>query len=138
MANEIPYFVRFKEVTTLVATDSLFLDDVASDVPKKITFSDFVTSVSVTPSGTPYVEKTANYTLTSSDFTVNCTSGTFTISLPTAIGITARSYEITNTGSGVITLDAFGSQTIQGDLTQTIYQDECFVIRSTGANWIVV
>ena len=85
-----------------------------------------------------YVEKTANYTLTSSDFTVNCISGTFTISLPSAIGITARAYEITNTGSGVITLDAFGGQTIQGDLNQTIYQDETFIVRSTGANWIVV
>lgn len=85
-----------------------------------------------------YVEKTANYTLTSSDFTVNCTSGTFTITLPSAIGITARAYEITNTGSGIITLDAFGSETIQGDLTQTIYQDETFLVRSTGANWIVV
>jgi len=135
---EIPYFVRFKEVTTLVGTDSLFLDDVASDVPKKIAFSDFVTSVSGTPATTPYVEKTANYTLTSSDFTVNCTSGTFTISLPTAIGITGRCFEITNTGSGVITLDAFGTETIQGDLTQTIYQDETFLVRSTGANWIVV
>ena len=137
---EIPYFIRYKEVTTLDATDSLFLDDVASDVPKKIAFSDFVTEV-VSGSSTPltaYSEKTANYTLTSADYTINCTSNTFTITLPTAVGITGRCFEITNTGSGLITLDADGSETIQGDLTQVIYQDECFVIRSTGANWIVI
>ena len=85
-----------------------------------------------------YVEKTATYTLTSTDYTVNCTSGTYSINLPTAIGISGQVYIITNTGTGVITLDAFGSQTIQGDLTQTIYQDESFMVQSTGANWIVI
>lgn len=85
-----------------------------------------------------YVEKTANYTLTSSDFTVNCTVNSFTVTLPTAVGIAGRAFEITNTGSGIITLEGNGSETIQGDLTQSIYQDECFVVRSTGLNWIVV
>lgn len=45
---EIPYFVRFKEVATLVPTDSLFLDDASSDVPKKISYSDFLVGL---PSG---------------------------------------------------------------------------------------
>jgi hypothetical protein len=160
---EIPYFIRYKEVTTLDDSDSLFLDDATSDVPKKIAFSDFkvgLPSASVAwgdVTGTlsdqtdlqnaldekqnllvAYAEKTANYTITSNDFTINCTANSFTITLPTAVGITGRCFEITNTGSGVITLDADGSETIQGDLTQLIYQDECFVIRSTGANWIVI
>jgi len=138
---EIPYFVRFKDVSTLVSTDSLFFDDVASDVPKKIAFSDFVTEVGAVipaPTSNAYVEKTANYTLTSSDYTVNCTANSFTVTLPTAVGIAGRAFEITNTGNGIITLDANASETIQGDLTQSIYQDECFVVRSTGLNWIVV
>ena len=42
---EIPYFIRYKQVTTLDDTDSLFLDDASSDVPKKIAFSDFITGV---------------------------------------------------------------------------------------------
>jgi hypothetical protein len=138
---EIPYFIRYKEVTTLDNTDSLFLDDASSDVPKKISFSDFVTEVGgviPAPTSNAYAEKTANYTLTSTDFTINCTANTFTITLPTAVGITGRCFEITNTGSGQITLAPDGVETIQGDATQTIYQDECFVIRSTGANWIVI
>lgn len=44
--SEIPYFVRYKDVTTLDSTDSLYLDDATSDVPKKITYSDFTTSIS--------------------------------------------------------------------------------------------
>ncbi len=39
--SEIPYFVRYKDVTTLDSTDSLYLDDASSDVPKKIALSDF-------------------------------------------------------------------------------------------------
>ena len=39
--SEIPYFVRYKDVTTLDSTDSLYLDDATSDVPKKIALSDF-------------------------------------------------------------------------------------------------
>lgn len=44
--SEIPYFVRYKEVTTLDSTDSLYLDDATSDVPKKILYSDFTSSIS--------------------------------------------------------------------------------------------
>jgi len=44
--SEIPYFVRYKDVTTLDSTDSLYLDDATSDVPKKILYSDFTSSVS--------------------------------------------------------------------------------------------
>lgn len=40
--SEIPYFVRYKNVTTLESTDSIYLDDAASDVPKKIALTDFM------------------------------------------------------------------------------------------------
>lgn len=137
---EIPYYRRTRSVTTLDDADLLIINDPTSDVGKQITFSDFATDISssISTSGVPYAEKTSNYTLTSSDYTINCTSGTFTITLPTAVGITGRCFEVTNTGNGVITLDTTSSETIQGDLTQKIYQDECFVVRSTGVNWIVI
>ena len=44
--SEIPYFVRYKDVTTLDSTDSIYLDDATSDVPKKISYSDFTSSIS--------------------------------------------------------------------------------------------
>jgi len=39
--SEIPYFVRYKDVTTLDGTESIYLDAVDSDVPKKILYTDF-------------------------------------------------------------------------------------------------
>jgi len=85
-----------------------------------------------------YIEKTADYTLTSSDYTVNCTSGTFTVTLPTAVGIQGRIYNIKNTGTGTITVDANGTETIDGDLTESVYQYENLQIQSTNSNWIIL
>jgi hypothetical protein len=39
--SEIPYFVRYKDVTTLDGTESIYLDASNSDVPKKILYTDF-------------------------------------------------------------------------------------------------
>ena len=39
---EIPYYIRTKSVSSLSSTDSLFLNDVSSDVAKEITYSDFL------------------------------------------------------------------------------------------------
>lgn len=85
-----------------------------------------------------YVEKTANYTLTENDFTVNCTTGTFTITLPTAVGIQGRIYNIKNTGTGVITVDPDGSETIDGDANDVVNEDENLQIQSTNAGWIIL
>jgi len=68
----------------------------------------------------PYVEVTSTYTVTSDDYAVEATSGTFTINLPTAVGIKGKIYQIKNSGSGVITVDANGGQTIDGQTTQTL------------------
>jgi hypothetical protein len=86
----------------------------------------------------PYSEKTSTYTITTSDSTINCTSGTFTVNLPTAVGITGRVFNIKNTSTGIITIDANGSETIDGELTQTVNQWENITIQSTGSNWIIL
>jgi hypothetical protein len=39
--SEIPYFVRYKDVTTLDGTESIYLDAADSDVPKKMLYTDF-------------------------------------------------------------------------------------------------
>jgi hypothetical protein len=87
----------------------------------------------------PYVAKTALYTLTSSDYTVDCTSGTFTITLPTAAGITGRCYCVKNSGTGTITLATTSSQTIDGSTTKTLnVQYQFFMVQSNGANWVII
>lgn len=84
-----------------------------------------------------YVAKTTNYTLTEIDYQVECTANTFTITLPTAVGITGREYSIKNSGVGTITVDGDGTETIDDDLTTEIPQYENLKIMSNGANWIV-
>ena len=77
-------------------------------------------------------------TLDATDYVVDCTGNTFTVTLPTAIGITGRIYNIKNTGTGIITVDCDGIETIDDELTQVISQWENIVIISTGINWIIL
>lgn len=86
------------------------------------------------------VAKTANYTLTISDHTVNCTSGTFALTLPTAVGITGRIYVLNNSGVGTITLNTTSAQTIDGNAsgTLTMATNKNYVVQSDGANWIII
>lgn len=88
---------------------------------------------------TSYRAITSTYTASASDYTIDATSGTFTLSLPTAVGITGQIYVIKNSGSGTITVDPSGSETIDGQTTWTIsVQYNSFTIQSNGSNWIVI
>lgn len=85
-----------------------------------------------------YVAKTANYTLGALDYMVECTTNTFTITLPTAVGISGRVYVVKNTGTGTITINTTSSQTIDGSLTQTLAQWDSMQLISNGANWLIM
>ncbi len=85
-----------------------------------------------------YVEKTANYTVSAFDYQINCTANSFTISLITAVGRAGQVYSIKNTGTGTITIDAYSTQTIDGELTQELTQWDNIQLMSDGANWIII
>ena len=87
-----------------------------------------------------YVAKTGAYTLTATDYTVDCTSGTYAITLPTAASITGRIYNIKNSGTGVITMNTTSSQTIDGGAsgTITLNQYDNLQVQSNGTNWIII
>ena len=59
----------------------------------------------------PYVAKTATYTIAQKDYFIDC-SGTFTVTLPTAVGFKGKIYIVKNSGDGSITLATTSSQTI--------------------------
>lgn len=84
-----------------------------------------------------YVAKTATYTLTGSDYMVECTTNTFTVTLPTAVGLSGRLYSVKNTGTGTITLEGDGAETIDGAANKSIAQWENITVMSNGANWII-
>jgi len=86
----------------------------------------------------PYASKTATYTITDDDHTINCTANTFTINLPTAVGRIGKHFIIKNSGSGLITVDGNGTETIDGATTRTLIQYESINIASDGANWIII
>jgi hypothetical protein len=95
----------------------------------------------------PHTTKSANYTLTDSDYTVgfDCASNR-TATLPDATTCAGRIYVIYqyNTatgGSTYVTLDGNGSQTIDGVTTYSLQYNEDFssvMIQSTGSNWVVI
>jgi len=90
----------------------------------------------------PYVAKTADYTATISDYTiaVTCSSVNITITLPTAVGITGRIYNIKKMDSTAYTVivDGTGSETIDGTTTKNLTtQYDSIQIQSTGSAWII-
>lgn len=95
------------------------------------------------PAGIPYsishgyVAKTATYTA-ADDYTIDCTANSFTVNLPTAVGITGRIYLVKNSGTGVITIDPAGAETIDGAATQAVVSGASVTVQSNGANWIIL
>jgi len=91
----------------------------------------------------PYAAKTAAYTLTASDGTVDLSSGSFTFTLPTAVSATGVTYVLSNSGSGTLTIATTSSQTIRGAgaaaaTTKTLAQYHSFKVQSDGANWLII
>lgn len=86
-----------------------------------------------------YVAVTATYSVLSSDYTVNCTSSTFTVTLPTAVGATGQVFVIKNSGIGTITIACTGGESIDGSSTKTLsVQYSSYMVQSTGSNWIII
>jgi len=83
------------------------------------------------------VAKTSTYTLSATDVVCLCT-GTFTITLPTAVGATGKTYYVKNVGSGTITLDGDGAETIDGETTQPLQENDTAQVCSDGANWVIL
>jgi hypothetical protein len=80
---------------------------------------------------------TALRTLDATDYIVNCTANSFTVTLPTAVGITGRQYIIKNTGSSTtITIATTSSQTVDGAAPGTVTTLIPLRVCSDGANWI--
>lgn len=84
--------------------------------------------------------KTANYTLSASaDEMIICTTNSFDITFPTAVGF-IRQFTVINIGATTITLKTTSSQTISGSAsgTLTLTQWKSITVRSDGSNWVKV
>jgi hypothetical protein len=129
--------------TTLVSSDDLAF---ASAGTERLRIDLNGASIFRGSVATPHTTKSANYTLTATDFTVgfDCASNR-TANLPDATTCAGRIYVIyqynTNNGIRYVTLDGSGSQTIDGVTTYSLAFFEDFssvMIQSNGSNWIVI
>lgn len=71
--------------------------------------------------------KTGDYTVLTTDDIVRC-NGTFTVTLYAAAGNVGKIVIIKNIGTGVVTIDGNGSDTIDGALTFDIYEQEALLL----------
>ena len=86
-----------------------------------------------------YVAKTGAYTATNADYVIDCTSGSFTITLYAASGNAGRILIVKNSGAGTITVDGNASETIDGATTYAMAVQYATVqIMSDGTNWKII
>jgi hypothetical protein len=98
-----------------------------------------ISKIGGVPFSSNYVAKTGTYAIGTGDFVINCTANTFTVTLPTAVGVAGKQYCVKNSGTGVITIATTSAQTIDGNNAKVLaVQYESLWFMSNGANWIVI
>lgn len=86
-----------------------------------------------------YTPIDGTYTIAATDCVIDCTSNTFTVTLPTAAGIRGQVFTVKNSGTGVITVAATGGEFIDGAATQVLpVQYESVTMISTGTGWGII
>lgn len=87
----------------------------------------------------PFTNVDSSYAIDNSDCVINCTANTFTVTLPTAVGIEGQYFIIKNSGAGVITIDAYSSEMIDGESNKLLaVQYESMTVISNGVNFLVI
>ena len=116
-------------LTTASANFSLNAPAVGTTLPITVSGSNVVSN---------YKNITAAYTITSSDYYVSATGAAgYTVSLPTAASVSGKMFVIKsrlNAGQ-LLTIDADGSETIDGALNKVLYQYEAVHLVSNGTSW---
>ena len=108
-------------VTFSTSTTGTIMASVGSPQPQA------VTTIAATP-----------YTVLTTDRIVTVTASNAVITLPTAVGNTGREFNIDNASNTNITVRTTSSQTIQGQLTQTLPPNSAMTVYSTGAVWRII
>ena len=90
----------------------------------------------------PFTSKTANYTITTTDSTVLCLTNSFTLTLPTAVGLTGRKFTVKNANTlasgNTITMATTSAQTIDGSAPGSLTPLVTQTFQSDGANWWII
>ena len=95
-------------------------------------------SAAISVSEYAITEVSTTYAALTTDRSIKCIGTTYTVSVFTAVGRSGRRLTITNAGTGVITVDPNGSETINGYTTISLYAGESVTIESDDTNWNIV
>lgn len=86
----------------------------------------------------PYNTASGAYSVQATDTVLNCTSGTFSVALPAASGVTGKILMIKNSGAGTITVDPDGAETVDGAASATIAAGAKLWLVCDGSGWISI
>ena len=100
-------------------------------------------SISNIAIGAAITTKNANYSATSSDETIlsNASAGAITITLPTAVGATGKTYVVKkiDSSANTVTMATTSSQTIDGTLTRVFSNQYTGAqVQTDGSNWYIL
>ena len=135
-----PTIITNKPSATVASTDTVLISDTDdSGNLKEVTAQSIADLGGGGGGGGSLRNITTTDTFATASETLNCTSGTFTVNLPTAVGIQGTAYTLINSGTGIITLDPNGTETINGSLTIDIKKQYVSrTVQSDGTNWIII
>jgi hypothetical protein len=60
------------------------------------------------------------------------------VDISTAVGFDGVGLELKNIGAGLVTLDANGSETIDGSTTLQLSQYQAVALRAVSGNWYII
>lgn len=137
--NHILTYLTNGDYVTTSATNVILADAGSYFLNKNAEYALQYLALSLLSGVNRITTKTTTATLTTSEFgIVLCDSAiAMTLNLPACSGLSGNSFFITNINAGTVTIDPNGAETIQGDATFDLYQDENLQIVCTGTAWKV-
>jgi len=92
----------------------------------------FTTTTGVTGDQDEVTTTTVDYTVLNTDKTVYG-NGTLTLTMPTAVGIAGKWFDLKNISTGKVTVAFASGETADGNTTLELYQNEAVRLKSDGS-----